>query len=65
MLAMTDLLASILYEGWILHALIWLPLVGTVHVLLTSADRAKNIAFRWSALVFVLSLGLWWSLRSR
>ena len=58
---MTDLLASILYEDWILHALIWLPLVGTAHVLLTSADRAKNIAFRWSALVFVLSLGLWWS----
>ncbi|MXW17404.1 MAG: NADH-quinone oxidoreductase subunit M [Gemmatimonadetes bacterium] len=58
---MTDLLASILYEDWILHALIWMPLVGTVHVLLTSADRAKDIAFRWSALVFVLSLGLWWS----
>ena len=58
---MTDLLASILYEDWILHALVWMPLVGTVHVLLTSADRAKNIAFRWSALVFVLSLGLWWS----
>ena len=58
---MTDLLASILYEDWILHALIWLPLVGTAHVLLTSAERAKDIAFRWSALVFVLSLGLWWS----
>ncbi len=58
---MTDLLASILYEDWILHALIWLPLAGTVHVLLTSAERAKDVAFRWSALVFVLSLGLWWS----
>ena len=58
---MSDLLSSILYEDWILHALIWLPLLGTFHVLLTSADRAKDIAFRWSALVFVLSLGLWWS----
>ena len=58
---MTDLLASILYEDWILHALIWLPLAGTAHVLLTTPDRAKHIAFRWSALVFALSLGLWWS----
>ena len=57
---MTDLLASILYEDWILHALIWLPLAGTVHVLLTSAEKAKDIAFRWSVVVFVLSLGLWW-----
>ena len=58
---MTDLLASILYEDWILHALIWLPLAGTAHVLLTTPDRAKHIAFRWAALVFALSLGLWWS----
>ena len=58
---MTDLLASILYGDWILHALIWLPLAGTVHVLVSSAERAKNVAFRWSAFVFVLSLGLWWA----
>ena len=58
---MTDLLASILYGDWILHALIWLPLAGTVHVLLSSSQRAKNIALRWSAFVFVLSLGLWWA----
>ena len=58
---MTDLLASILYGDWILHALIWLPLAGTVHVLVSSAERARNLAFRWSAFVFVLSLGLWWA----
>ena len=58
---MTDLLASILYGDWILHALIWLPLAGTAHVLLSSSDRAKDIALRWSALVFLLSLGLWWA----
>jgi len=58
---MTDLLASIMYGDWILHALIWLPLAGTVHVLVSSAERAKHIAFRWSAFVFVLSLGLWWA----
>ena len=58
---MTDLLASILYGDWILHVLIWLPLAGTAHVLLSSSDRAKDIALRWSALVFLLSLGLWWA----
>ncbi len=58
---MTDLLASILYGDWILHALIWLPLAGTAHVLVSSAERARNVAFRWSAFVFVLSLGLWWA----
>ena len=58
---MTDFLASLLYEDWILHALIWLPFAGMIHVLVSAADRAKHIAFRWSALVFVLSLGLWWA----
>ena len=58
---MTDFLASLGYEAWILHALVWLPLAGMIHVLVSSGDRAKHIAFRWSALVFVLSLGLWWA----
>ena len=58
---MTNLLTSLLYEDWVLHALIWLPVVGLTHVLVSSADRARHIAFAWSALVFVLSLGLWWS----
>ena len=60
---MTEFLASLpgLYEDWILHALIWLPAAGLVHVLATSADRSKVIALRWSGLVFVLSIGLWWT----
>ncbi len=60
---MTDSLASIstLYEGWVLHALIWLPILGLVHVMTSAEERAKNVAFWWSAAVFVLSLGLWWS----
>ena len=59
---MTDFLASIpaLYEAWILHALVWLPLAGLVHVLAAGAERARHIAFWWSGAVFVLSLGLWW-----
>ena len=60
---MTDSLASIpiLYDGWILHALVWLPILGLVHVMTSAAERAKNVAFWWSAAVFVLSLGLWWT----
>ena len=50
-----------LYEDWILHALVWLPLVGMVHVLASAPDRAARLAFRWSGAVFVLSLGLWWA----
>ena len=57
---MTDLLSSLRYEDWILHALIWLPLVGMAHVVVSSSERAKKLAFVWSLLVFVLSLGLWW-----
>ena len=60
---MTDSLASIqiLYEGWILHALVWLPILGLVHVMTSAGERAKNVAFWWSAAIFVLSMGLWWT----
>ena len=58
---MTDFLASLGYESWILHALVWGPLAGMVHVLAAPKERAKHVAFRWSALLFVLSSGLWWA----
>ena len=58
---MTELLAAIRYEDWILHALIWLPLAGAAHVVASSQERAKLVAFGWSVLVFWLSLGLWWA----
>ena len=58
---MTDFLASIGYDGWILHALIWGPLVGMIHVLLVEEDRAKTVAFRWSLALFLVSMGLWWA----
>jgi len=57
----TALLNSIGYESWILHALIWLPLVGMGVVLAAPPERAKHVAFWWSAVVFALSLGLWWA----
>ncbi len=60
---MTDFLASLPlpYQDWALHALIWLPLAGLLHVVAAPAERARHIAFRWSAAVFVASLGLWWA----
>ncbi len=58
---MTALIDAVGFEGWILHALIWLPLVGIAGVLLSSEERAPHFAFGWSAALFVLSLGLWWS----
>ncbi len=57
---MTSVLEAFGYGDWILHALVWLPLVGMVVVLWGSRERAKEIAFWWSAAVFVLSMGLWW-----
>ena len=50
-----------LYEDWILHALVWLPVLGMVHVLASAPDRAARLAFRWSGAAFLLSLGLWWA----
>jgi NADH-quinone oxidoreductase subunit M len=58
---MTALVESIGYAGWVLHALIWLPVLGMGLVLWAEESRAKTIAFGWSMGVFVLSLGLWWA----
>lgn len=58
---MTDFLASVGYETWILHVLVWGPLAGMIHVLAAPGDRAKHLALAWSAGLFLLSAGLWWS----
>lgn len=58
---MTAFLESIGYGSWILHALVWLPLVGMAVVLLGPSSRAKYVAFWWSLAILVLSLGLWWA----
>ncbi|MDA0311507.1 MAG: NADH-quinone oxidoreductase subunit M [Gemmatimonadetes bacterium] len=56
-----SMLESIGYTGWILHALIWMPILGMGLVLWAEEETAKHVAFWWSAVVFVLSLGLWWA----
>jgi NADH-quinone oxidoreductase subunit M len=58
---MASLLDSIGYGNWILHALVWLPVLGMGLVLWAEEERAKTVAFWWSLGVFVLSLGLWWA----
>jgi NADH-quinone oxidoreductase subunit M len=58
---MQALLGALGYGDWILHALLWLPLVGLGLVLWGPEERAKGLAFAWSAGVLVLSLGLWWA----
>jgi NADH-quinone oxidoreductase subunit M len=58
---MASFLNSIGYGDWILHALIWLPLVGMALVLMGPTARAKHLAFGWSLVVLLLSVGLWWA----
>ena len=58
---MKELLASIYFDRWILHALILLPLAGTVPVLLGDERSAKRMALAITTLELILSLGLWWA----
>src|SRR3954467_4458800 len=58
---MTQLLESIHYDQWILHALILLPLAGVVPILLGDERTAKRTALLVTLLELVLSLGLWWA----
>jgi NADH-quinone oxidoreductase subunit M len=58
---MSALLQQVGYDGWILHALVWLPVLGAGLVLWAEEGRAKAVAFWWSLGVFVVSVGLWWA----
>jgi len=49
------------YDGWLLTALLLLPVVGVAAVLLGGEARAKQIALVMSAITFVISLPLWFS----
>ncbi len=60
---MMGLLEGVAYSSWILHALVWLPLLGMFLVLALPEDRARGTAFWWSLGILVLSAGLWWAYR--
>jgi NADH:ubiquinone oxidoreductase subunit 4 (subunit M) len=69
---MQDFLTSINYNGWVLPALLVIPLLGALVILIQSAlsrddgSLAAAPSARWVALItfvveLVISLGLWWS----
>jgi NADH-quinone oxidoreductase subunit M len=53
------ILDTIGYGGWVLHFLVWAPLVGMAVVLLGPVHRAKEIALGVALLVFLVSVPLW------
>src|SRR5687768_15776677 len=57
---MRTFLDSIGYGGWILHALVAIPLVGAVLVALMRGRAARHLARALTVIGLVLSLGLWW-----
>src|SRR3954464_245885 len=69
---MASFLDSIGYNGWVLPALLIIPLIGAVALMLIPArdstteggvetPAARQVAFWFFLLEFVVSLGLWWS----
>jgi NADH-quinone oxidoreductase subunit M len=58
---MTELLAAIGYDRWILHVLLAVPLVGMAVVIVSPTAWARHVALVVSLVEFVISLGLWWA----
>jgi len=69
---MTTFLESIGYNTWVLSALLVIPLVGAVVILVlpvrdpaqtggVETPAARQLAFWFFVLEFIVSLGLWWS----
>jgi NADH-quinone oxidoreductase subunit M len=58
---MTELLAAIGYDRWILHVLLAVPLAGMAVVIVSPTAWARRVALVVSLLEAVLALGLWWA----
>ena len=69
---MANFLDSIGYNSWVLPALLLIPLVGTAVILMlpvrdpaqtggAETPAARQLAFWFFVLEFLVSLGLWWS----
>jgi NADH-quinone oxidoreductase subunit M len=54
-------LETIAYETWVIHFLVWAPLLGMAIVMLGPAERAKELALGIATLVFVVSAPLWFA----
>ena len=69
---MNSFLTSIGYNGWVLPALLIIPVIGAIALVvmmprgsddlqLASNKRARVIAFAFFIIEFIVSVGLWWS----
>ncbi|MFB3106319.1 MAG: NuoM family protein, partial [Pseudomonadales bacterium] len=58
---MSGFLESIGYDGWVLHAIMIIPLLGAMTVMSGPSHLAKKIALWFALGEFVVSLGLWWA----
>ena len=58
---MTDLLDSLRFSSWVLHALVLLPLAGAALVLLLPVRFTRPVALAVTLAEALIALGLWWS----
>jgi NADH-quinone oxidoreductase subunit M len=56
---MNELLSGIGYAGWVLHFLLWFPVVGMLVVFLADERSAKQLALAVATIEFLVSLPLW------
>ncbi len=61
---MTQFLASIGFDRWILHVLLILPLAGVIPVLFAPVAMARRTALVVTVVEFILSAGLWWAVNT-
>jgi NADH-quinone oxidoreductase subunit M len=54
-------LEAVGYGSWVVHFLVWTPLVGMALVLLGPAERAKEIALGVALVIFAVSAPLWFT----
>ncbi|MDZ4864935.1 MAG: NADH-quinone oxidoreductase subunit M [Gemmatimonadota bacterium] len=61
---MTEFLASIAYDRWILDFLLLFPLIGAGVVAFVPVAKAKQTTLALTTIEFIVSLGLWWAFDS-
>ena len=57
-------LEAIGYGSWVLHFLLWFPLVGTAVVMLGPKGSAKELALAFAVVEFLVSIPLWFGFNS-
>ncbi len=58
---MGDFLEVIGYSGWVLHFLLWFPVIGMVAVFASPERRARHVAFAAATIEFLASAPLWFA----